>query len=111
MYGLWSLSQVWDDKPTFAANVDLQFPTWNTPDVYSGLAADFPTTYAPAYPFIAWTLTNSAFAHDNSRVHAGGFDLYQISGTTAGGQTIGLTGFNGIGTPSATLRIAISRTQ
>lgn len=111
MYGLWSLSQVWDENATFANNSDLQFPTWNSPNMYAGLAADFPTTYSPANPFLAWTLTNSAFAHDNSRVHGGGFDLYQITGSTTGGQTIGLVGYGGVGSASATLRIAISRTR
>jgi hypothetical protein len=110
MYGLWSLSQVWDDNATFAGNSDVQFPTWNSPNIYAGMASDFPSSFT-ANPFSAWTLTKSAFTHDNSRVVGGGFDLYQISGTTTGGQTIGLVGFGGIGSASSTLRIAISRTQ
>jgi uncharacterized protein YjdB len=111
MYGLWSLSQVWDDNSTFLANSDLQFPTWNTPNIYAGMTADFPSSFTPVPSFLAWTFTNSSFTHDNSRVVGGGFDLYQISGTTSGGQTIGLVGYGGIGSASSTLRIAISRTR
>ena len=111
MYGLWSLSQVFDDVAAYAGNSDLQFPTWNTPDIYAGLAADFPNSFSPAYPFTAFTFSNSSFAHDNSRVHGGGFDLYQLSGTLSGAQTFGIVGFGGIGSASSTLRIAISRTR
>jgi hypothetical protein len=113
MLGLWTLSLYLDDAPGVSANVDYDFPTWNTRDIYAGMNSDFPASngFPRAFPLIPQTVSMGTFAFDNVGIHAGSFAMYDLSGTTTIGQALGIAGSGGSGPAASTLRIAIARIQ
>ena len=111
LLGRWALALPVDDYPGMPANQDVQMPTWNLRSIYAGLNADFPGTYALAYPsqpenfsFGSLTTTNVA------TMYGGGSRLFQLSGTQTQPQLLRLLGNNG-GTLSSNVRLAIVRVQ
>ena len=114
MLGRWTLSLDLDGDNAFASNPDLQFPTWNTRDIYAGMASDFPYPSYPyfpqSFPLTPLVLPAGSFAVDNAGIHGGAFAMYELT-TTASGQTLSLLGAGGAGPASFSLRIAIARKQ
>jgi hypothetical protein len=111
MEGNWSLALFLDENAATSSNRDLVIPTWNTRDIFAGMNTDFATTYPKAFPLVPRAVAMSDFIIDNSGIHGGSFAMYDLSGTTASGQTIGIVGLGGNGTVSPALRIAIARVQ
>lgn len=111
MLGHWVLSLYLDGQSAFASNADVQFPTWNTRDVYSGMSVDFPTNFPVSFPLSAQPLPAGTFAVDNAGIHGGAFAMYQLTASATAGQTLALLGTGGSGPAASSLRIAIARIQ
>jgi Bacterial Ig-like domain (group 2)/IPT/TIG domain len=111
LMGHWVLSLDVDGLSAFAANPDVQFPTWDTRDIYAGMAADFPSFFPRQFPLTPLKLTGGDFAVDNAGIHGGAFAMYDVTTTASMGQTIALRGAGGSGPPGFSLRIAIARKQ
>jgi hypothetical protein len=50
LLGRWALALYADDRTGTGSSADPQIPTWNVPDIYAGLKADFPETYSRETP-------------------------------------------------------------
>ena len=115
MLGHWTLSLDLDGDAAFASNPDVQFPTWNTRDIYAGMASDFPYpsySYFPLpFPLTPVALPAGPFAVDNAGIHGGAFAMYELTTSATAGQTLSLLGASGSGPASFSLRIAIARKQ
>ncbi|MDE3126689.1 MAG: Ig-like domain-containing protein [Gemmatimonadota bacterium] len=109
MMGSWVLSLYLDGQTNFLSNADVQFPTWNTRDLYAGMSTDFPSTFPVAFPLIPQTLPTGAFAVDNAGIHGGAFAMYRLAVIGTTGQTLALLGAGGVGPAASSLRIAIAR--
>ncbi len=110
MFGRWTLSLDLDGDAAFASNLDTQFPTWNTRDVYAGMSTDFPGYFPRSFPLVPLAVPAGSFAVDNAGIHGGAFAMYDVTTTTAG-QTLSLLGAGGTGPAPFSLRIAIARRQ
>jgi len=111
MLGRWVLSLYLDGQSGFASNADVQFPTWNTRNLYAGMSADFPNSFPTNFPLSPQSLPTGAFAVDNGGIHGGAFAMYQLTANGAAGQTLALLGTGGVGPAASSLRIAIARMQ
>lgn len=111
MLGNWSLSFLLAGEAAFAGNRDVLFPTWNTRDIYAGMAADFPTSIPKSFPLVPQVIAPGTFGIDNMGIHAGSFAMFDLSGNAPTGQTIGVAGFGAAGPASSSLRIALARLQ
>ena len=111
LLGRWVLSLDLDGQPAFASNADVQFPTWNTRDIYAGMAADFPSFFPNAFPLMPPQLAAGDFVVDNAGIHGGAFATYDLTTSASLGQTIALQGAGGFGPAGFSLRIAIARKQ
>lgn len=111
MMGQWTLSLDLDGDAAFPANLDVQFPTWNTRDIYAGMSTDFPGYFPQAFPLVPTALPAGAFAVDNAGIHGGAFAMYELTTDATSGQTLSLLGAGGSGPAAYSLRIAIARRQ
>jgi len=111
MLANWSLSFYLDENAAFNGNADVAFPTWNTRNIYASMTADFPSTFTQSFPLAADVVTKGNFVIDDAGFHAGSFQLFDLSGTSLTGQTLGIVGYQGAGPASTSLRIAIARIQ
>lgn len=109
MMGRWVLSLYLDGMTGFTSNADVQFPTWNTRDLYAGMATDFASSFPVAFPLIPQSLGGGAFAVDNAGIHGGAFAMYQLTVAGTSAQTLALLGAGGAGPAASSLRIAIAR--
>ncbi|MGH7689581.1 MAG: hypothetical protein ACREN3_08260, partial [Gemmatimonadaceae bacterium] len=109
LLGHWILSLDLDGDVAFASNLDVQFPTWNTRDVYAGMSADFPGYFPQPFPLAPLALPAGPFAVDNAGIHGGAFAMYELNTSATSGQTLSLVGAGGAGPASYGLRIAIAR--
>lgn len=110
LVGGWALSVFADDYPGLA-NPDnvLQFPTWNLPAVFAGLATD---GYGQSpHPIVPTSLAfGSITPLSAGKIYGGGARWYEFSGTQSGPQLIRLEGSQGTSLPK-NLRIAVARLQ
>lgn len=111
MLGNWSLSFLLAGDAAFAGNRDVQFPTWNTRDIYAGMSADFATSFPKTFPLVPQVIAPSTFGIDNMGIRSGSFAMFDLSGNAPTGQTIGVAGFGAAGPASSSLRIALARLQ
>lgn len=104
----WSLAMYFDDQTT---NADINFPTWNTHDIYAGMNADFPKPdgYPKAFPLTP-TAVSAAFVVDNDGIHGGSFAMYIVPANAGGPSTLQLVAAGGAGSANPSLRIALVRT-
>ncbi|OYV66330.1 MAG: hypothetical protein B7Z72_11535, partial [Gemmatimonadetes bacterium 21-71-4] len=109
MMGSWVLSLYLDGQANFLSSADVQFPTWNTRDLYAGMSTDFPSSFPVAFPLIPQALPTGAFAVDNAGIHGGAFAMYRLTVSGTAGQTLALQGVGGAGPAASSLRIAIAR--
>ncbi|HLM69739.1 MAG TPA: hypothetical protein VK358_19505, partial [Longimicrobium sp.] len=112
LLGGWALALAADDYPGLGApGTDIQMPTWNLRNIYTGLNTDFPSSFLRAYPLVPQAFTFGNFAAVNTAtMYGGGVMWYQISGTHTQAQLIRLLGNNGAAL-SSNVRIAITRVQ
>jgi hypothetical protein len=111
LLGRWALALYADDMPGLGNRPELQFATWDLPNVYAGLRTDFPGTYTRTTPLVVNHLTFGNIAPSSpGGVVGGGVHYYEISGSNPGGQTFQLQSTSGAA-PSAALRMAILRVQ
>jgi hypothetical protein len=110
LLGRWALALAVDDYPGMAgATPDIQMPTWNFRDIYSGLFSDGMT--ATAYPSTPDSYTFGTFTTPNvTNLRGGGVKLFQISGTQTQPQLLRLAGASGVALPSS-VRLSIVRVQ
>ncbi|HUX35251.1 MAG TPA: Ig-like domain-containing protein [Gemmatimonadaceae bacterium] len=111
MLGHWVLSLYLDGLSGFTSNADVQFPTWNTRNLYAGMSADFSSSYPANFPLSPQSLPTGAFAVDNGGIHGGAFAMYELTANGTTGQTLALLGTGGVGPAASGLRIAIARMQ
>ncbi len=109
MLGHWTLSLDLDGDAAFASNPDVQFPTWNTRDIYAGMSSDFSSYFPQPFPLTPLALPAGSFAVDNAGIHGGAFAMYELTTNAAAGQTLSLLGAGGTGPAAFGLRIAIAR--
>lgn len=111
MLGRWVLSLYLDGQSGFTSDADVQFPTWNTRNLYAGMSTDFPNSFPANFPLSPQSLPTGAFAVDNGGIHGGAFAMYELTANGATGQTLALLGTGGVGPAAPSLRIAIARMQ
>jgi hypothetical protein len=112
LLGGWALSLVADDYPGLATpSTTIQMPTWNFRSIYTGLNADFPSTYTLGFPQAPGQYAFGSFtAPAITTLRGGGVLWYEISGTHTQAQLLRLQGSGGGAVPSD-VRIAIARVQ
>jgi len=111
--GNWSLALYLDGNAAMAANGDVNFPSWNTRDIFSGMNADFPQTanFPKAYPLVPQLVTFGDFTVDNTGIHGGSFSPYDLIGQAGTTRTIGISAGTS-GSPAPTVfRLVIARIQ
>ena len=112
LLGEWALSLYTDDLAgPGGASVGPQIATWNFPEIFAGMNADFPTTLYPLrYPL---TPTQLSFGFGDVSVPSiagGGVAYFEVSGTQTAPQLLRLLSTGG-GAPPSWLRIAVARIQ
>jgi hypothetical protein len=104
MLGMWSLALYLDENTAMAGNADVDFPSWNTRDIFGGMNTDFPQFFPNSYPLVPQSVTAGDFAIDNSGIHGGSFLAYDLTGLTSSTRTIGVSG-------GPLLRLVVARIQ
>ncbi len=111
LLGRWALALYADDVPAAAGNADVQIPTWNVPNIYAGLKADFPAAYPRATPIMPVPLGLGTIAPQvRDGIVGGGVDYYELTGLHSGGQVLRVESTLG-GPPPGTIHVAIVRVQ
>ena len=112
LLGEWALAVYLDDRPSLAGVSGAPgIATWNTADIFAGLKAEFPGTYARDAHVMPAQLAFGAFAPLTvSGLVGGGVAYYEFSGTQTAPQLVRLTGAAGGSLPS-TIRVAIARIE
>jgi hypothetical protein len=112
LLGGWALALAADDYPGLGApSADIQMPTWNFRNIYSGFATDFPGSYSATYPVVPTPFSFGAFSPVNvTELQGGGVLWYEVSGTQSAAQLIRMLGNAGGSLPSS-IRMAITRVQ
>jgi hypothetical protein len=111
MIGLWGLALYADDFPGLAApHADLQFPTWNTRDIYAGLHLEPSWTHRFTAPFMLQPvqLPFGPFVTQRTGLRAGAHAYYELAGSTAVPQLLRLQAIGG-GAAPPNLHIAVAR--
>ncbi|MEP6765335.1 MAG: hypothetical protein ABJB66_13540, partial [Gemmatimonadaceae bacterium] len=107
----WSLANAIDDQsgvnPT---REQLSFPSWNMPDMMSGLAAADPSRFGDVTPLRVRAFTFGSALLPVAKLRAFSSSYFSFEGTQTGSQVIELRGENG-GVLPATLRVAIIRVE
>jgi len=100
----WSTSLAVDNAaPT---RPQLQFPSWNTPDVFAGMCRDFPTFFPSCSPLQRWSASPGASPLPAQQLH-GGAAAFVLTGNFA---TLRIRGPGGTALPP-TLRVQVVRTN
>lgn len=111
--GNWSLALYLDGNAATAGNADVNIPSWNMRDIFSGMNTDFPqqSNFPKVYPLVPLVLTAGDFSVDNVGIHGGSFAPYDLAGLAATTRAIGVSaGPPGTPAPSA-FRLVIARIQ
>jgi hypothetical protein len=109
MQAMWSLSLYLDENPTFGGNPDIRFPSWNSRDVFSGMSADFPSSFPKPFPLSAQQIGGSGnFSVDHAGIYGGSFFLYDLLAATAETRVISLMPGT---SPNPGLRLVVARIQ
>jgi hypothetical protein len=107
----YSLALALDDYPGFTpADARYSFPSWNLRDIFAGMNADFPNTFATPTPLQLRAQGFGKFTLDVGAVHGGGFSVLQLSGAPADRQLLEFKGANGAAFPAA-MRLNIVRVR
>ena len=105
----WTFALALDDYPGFETLLaNIKMPSWHFRDVFSGLNADFPTVFAPAWPLAVTPNTFGAFTATGG-VFPGAAQFFTVSGSQAAKQLIELKASGSDADAPAELRIAIVR--
>jgi Big-like domain-containing protein/IPT/TIG domain-containing protein len=111
--GWFTLALLADDYPGFTPPTDAKytFPSWNIPDIFSGLAQDFPQSFFTA-PLNTHFVTFGDFNVAVPAVAGGSGSLFTLYGTQSGAQAVGVRASGGGSPdPSTPLRIVFLRVQ
>ena len=111
--GWFTLALLADDFPGFTPPADAKytFPSWNIPDIFSGLGQDFPEFFFAA-PLHTHYVTFGDFNVDIPEVAGGSGSLFVLDGTQSGTQAVGVRAYGGASLdPSTPLRIVFLRVQ
>jgi hypothetical protein len=107
----WSLAMYLDDLPgVTVSSTRLSFPAWQLGDIFAGMRADFPSTYARSYPLVPRALSFGAFDVSVPTINGGSFAMFELSGVASGTQLLELSAPDG-STASPLLRLALVRVQ
>ena len=105
----WTFALALDDYPSFATTLDnIKMLSWNHRAVFSGLNADFPATFASAWPLVVNANSFGAFTKPGG-VLPGTAQFFTVSGSQAAKQLIELKASGSEADAPAELRIAIVR--
>ena len=104
MFGNWSLALSLDENAGMAGNVDVNFPSWNTRDIFAGMSTDYRSNFPKAYPLVPQIIGEGDFLIDNSGIHGGSFSSYDLLPLSQTTRTIGLSG-------APLLRLVVARIQ
>ncbi len=111
LLGGWGLALYADDYPGLTSpDADVQFPTWNTRDIYAGLNASpsWSSRWNTPFPVEPTPLAFGSFVASRPGLRGGAHALYEISGSMSGPQLLGVRALGG-GEPASSLRVAIVR--
>jgi hypothetical protein len=111
--GNWSLSLWLDGDPAMTANADVDFPSWNTRDIFSGMHTDFgqPANFPKIHPLVPQVLSAGDFTVDNVGIHGGSFSPYDLLEQGGITRTIGISaGTSGSPAP-VVFRLVVARIQ
>jgi hypothetical protein len=109
IFSRWTLALYTDGLVT--GSPDLDMPTWNTRDIFSGMNKDFSNQgiYLQTFPLTPTMTPAAAFSIDNPGLRGGSFAQYMVPGSTTAGRLIRLTDITGTGEVPSTMRLAITR--
>lgn len=113
LIGGWGLALLADDYPGVPSfDADAQFPTWNLRNIYAGLnqSPTWSTRWPTPYPIVPVAIPFGAFATTRTGLRGGGHAFYELSGSPAASQLLGLSGLSG-GVAAPELRVAVVRLQ
>jgi len=106
----WALAHAVDNLPGFTpTRSQLSFPSWNSRDIFAGLAASYPGAFV-ANPLNARAMTFGAFTLPVARLRAFSSSYFSFEGSQTGSQVIELRGEGGAA-PPANLRLAVVRVE
>ena len=118
--GEWSLAMYLDDFPSLTTeNARVRFPSWNIPNLFSGMCSDLgPCTnpantsnlYPRSNPFNPRIEAFGTFTDNIGTLVGGSFIIFDISGTQSARQLVEVRAPNG-SDPLSSIRIAILRVQ
>ena len=111
--GNWSLALYLDENSAFAGNADVNFPSWDLRDIFSGMNLDFSSRgfFTKIFPLVPQAVPSGDFTIDNPGIHGGSFSPYDVTGLTATTRTIGLSAGTSGGPAPALLRLVNARIQ
>lgn len=109
------LSLALDDRTGFTATRPQHtMPSWNVPDMFNGLATDFPSQCnGPCFlaaPLAKRTIAFGDFSVAVPGVRGGTLAVFELSGTQVGKQLVELSSSSG-GVPASNLRFSIVRVE
>jgi hypothetical protein len=109
----WTLTLALDDRSGFTApRPELTMPSWNLPDIFQGLASDFPASQG-GFQAVPLSIRNVAYGTFNvtvDRVQGGSMSVFEVSGSLAGRQLLEFKSTSG-GTLAPALRVTFVRVQ
>ena len=109
----WAIALVMDDYPGFApANPKHLIASWNVPDIFAGMSADFSERgfFTAAVPLSSHPATLGRFAIDVASVRGGSMAVFAVNGTQTNTQLFEVQGLAGTSFP-ADMRVNIIRVQ
>lgn len=107
----WALAQAVDDLPGFTpTRQQLSLPSWNQNEVFSGLAATFPSAF-DRRPLKQRSMSFGAFLIPVGRLRAFSTSYFSFDGAQTGSQLLELRGEGGAAVAPASLRVAVVRVE
>ena len=108
LLGNWSLTMYLDDR---TPNPDLNYPTWNTHDIYAGMNRDFASQnfFLSPFPLVPTSVGSASFSSVNGGIHGGSFAMFLVPSSATAGSSIGLRDASGAAPASAVFNLALVR--